>query len=343
MPDTLASDLPPQDALHAWVAACLADQLHLPDVDLPMQAAADQGVLPWLGWRLHEAGLLPELADAEQEDLRHSLRRWALMHLDCEAELERLAQSAAELGIRFLAFKGHSVARTLYPHPACRPTSDFDLLIDPEQVEPAREWIAGLGYTPLQAFVGTVWLGAQSWASAAAGNARFHADLHWDYSNRMYFRRRLPFATIWAESLAVPCGATTLRVPCPADDLVLACVHLAAHDPGMPVLQRWLLDIRLLMGAVNGPELPLLLERARRAHAVEACLAYGEQAAELGEPEALAPVLSALRAEASPRRWRGYQRTLRWRGWDLACYWARLPIRQKAGFFGDMVRWLRVR
>ena len=59
--------------------------------------------------------------------------------------------------------------------------------------------------------------------------------------------------------------------------------------------------------------------------------------------EALAPVLLALRGAASPRRWRGYQRTLRWRGWDLACYWARLPIRQKAGFFGNMVRWLRVR
>jgi hypothetical protein len=343
MPDTLANDLPPQDALHAWVAACLAEPLRLPDVGLPMQAAADQGVLPWLGWRLQESGLLAELPAGQQEELRDALRRWGLMHLDCDAELERLAATASERGLRFIAFKGHSVARTLYPHPACRPTSDFDLLLDPAQIAAARDWIAAMGYTPLQAFVGNLWLGAQSWASDDAGNARFHADLHWDYSNRMYFRNRVPFESLWARSRAVPCGAAALRLPCPVDDLVLACVHLAAHDPGRPVLLRWLLDIRLLLGALGADDIRLLLRHAGRARAVEACLAFGEAAAALDHAAQLEPVLGALRGAASQRRRRAYRRTMKWRAWDLGAYWLRLPFGDKLAFFGDMRRWIRVR
>jgi len=83
------------------------------------------------------------------------------MHLACEAELERLALSAKQRGVRFLAFKGHSVARTLYPHPACRPTSDFDLLIDPRQVAEVRQWLAAADYAPTDPFAGTIWLGGR--------------------------------------------------------------------------------------------------------------------------------------------------------------------------------------
>jgi len=332
-----------QSTLTAWVAACLRDDIRLPAVALPLEAAAAEGVLSWLGWRLQESGLLAELPADQQQDLRQSMRRWALMHLDCEAELERLAKSAAVRGLRFIAFKGHSVARTLYPHPACRPTSDFDLLIDPEQVPLAREWVAGLGYAPADPYVGTVWLGQQAWHLADGNNRRFAVDLHWDYSNRMYFRRRVPFAALWAHSREVPCGDAALRLPCPADDLVLACVHLAAHNPSMPVLLRWLLDIRLLMGAVTGDEIPFLLERAQQARAVEACLDFGERAAALGDPELLEPLMSALRAVASERRRKAYQRTLESRAWDLSMYWLRLPPGDKFRFFGDMFRWIRAR
>lgn len=324
-----------------WICACLADPPRPPGGELPLAEADHEGVLPWLAWRLREAGQAPS------EELRQALRRWGLMHLDSESELARLAQSAAARGLRLLAFKGHSVARTLYPDPACRPTSDFDLLIDPAQVALGRQWIAELGYAPLQPFVGTLWLGAQSWASPgmeeATDRARFHVDLHWDYSNRMYFRHRLEFAAIWSASHEVPCGGGVLRVPCPVDDLILACVHLAAFAPGLHVRLNWLLDIYLLMARLATEDIGRLLQRAGAARALEACLAYGERAAQLGEAERLQPVLLALRGAASPRRQRAYQRTLRWRAWDLACYWARLPVGDKLRLFADMARWARGR
>jgi hypothetical protein len=337
-PDTSAAGV-----LKLWIAACLRHDIHLPADDLPLDLAEAEGVLPWLAWRLQEAELLDRLPPAQQQRLRDGLRLWAMMHLDCDAQLERLAQSAQSQGLRFIVFKGHSVARTLYPHPACRPTSDFDLLIERNDVGMAREWLESLGYEPFDPFAGTVWLGQQAWTLTDSGGRRFAVDLHWDYSNRMYFRNRLPFAALWSASQTVPCGGASLRVPSPADDLLLACVHLAAHDRELPVVMRWLLDIYLLMSAVPASDIPDFLGRAGRARAIEACLTFGEQAAALGEPARLEAMLGALREAADERRWQAFERTLRWRAWDLLAFWARLGAGDKLAFFGDMARWVKVR
>jgi hypothetical protein len=339
------------DQLRAWIAVCLVDEFRLPSCDFPRDSAVAAGILPWLAYRLHESGALTErgqskrltLTPALREELRHALRRCSLMHLDCETELERLILSAAKSGIRFLAFKGHAVARTLYPHPACRTTSDFDLLIDPGQLEQVKSWLTAAGYAPTDPFAGTIWLGAQNWVLAVDGKARFHVDVHWDYSNRMFFRKRLAFSEIWGASQEVACGEATLRVPGKVDNLLFACVHLAAFDPGVHVRLIWLLDIYLLMAALDEADVAFLRKRAAGAAAVEACLAFGEMAAELGDAVAVEPVLEALRGVASERRARFYARTLRSRGFDLVVYWGRLSVREKIIFFGDLIRWVKVR
>jgi hypothetical protein len=63
----------------------------------------------------------------------------------------------------------------------------------------------------------------------------------------------------------------------------------------------------------------------------------------LGPEGSIEPVLDALRGVASDRRMRAYDRTLKWRALDLGAYWVRLPVKEKIGFFGDLVRWIRVR
>ncbi len=331
------------DLLQAWVAACLADEFQLPAGAFPLEAAVAEGLRPWLAYHLHESGALDTLPTNQQEELRNALRRWNLMHLDCELELERLAVSARAAGLRLLAFKGHSVSRKLYPHPACRPTSDFDLLIDPSQIALAQDWLTAQDYRPFRPYTGTIWQGAQPWNHFIDGKLRFQVDLHWSYTNRMYFRNRLDFDAIWARSQAVSCGKTELQVPCKVDDLVLACVHLAAFAPGVKVKLIWLLDIYLLMAALDEAELAFLLERAGKAHAIEACLVFGEMAAGLGPEGSIESVLDALKGVANDRRARAYDRTLRWRALDLGAYWVRLPLREKSRFFGDLFRWVRVR
>lgn len=329
-------------ALQDWVRAGLGDHDRLPAVALDTAAAETEAVLPWLAYRLHASSRLGDLPADRQRPVRLALQRFNALHLDCEDELQRLANAAAR-GLDWLVFKGHALARTLYPHPACRPTSDFDILVDPAQFDTARAWLAAAGYVPADPFAGTLWLGQQAWHRTEDGRRRFVVDLHWDYTNRMYFRGRLPFAAIWAEARTVACGRATLQVPGPVDDLLFACVHLAALDAGQPLRLGWLLDVYLLMAALDGAAIERFLARADRARAVEACLAFGTLAAGLGPTEAAAPVLQALGQAARPARWRQYRRTVRWRGWDLACYWARLGLRDKARLFGDLRRWLAQR
>ena len=111
------------DNLKLWVSALLAGQYLLPDKPFSLDEANAEGMLPWLAYHLHDSGGHNSLSTGHHQALQQSLRRWGLMHLDCEAELERLAASADKAGLRFLTFKGHAVARNLYP-PACL-SADF--------------------------------------------------------------------------------------------------------------------------------------------------------------------------------------------------------------------------
>jgi hypothetical protein len=312
------------DPVASWLQAMLIGDSRNIDIPFPASAAQEQGVLSWFAYELGNSQL-------------------NLMHLDCESELECLLNTAKDEELEVLAFMGHSVARTLYAHPACRITSDFDLLVSPKKVENAQQWLSGSGYVAAAPYIGKIWLGAQNWYRSENDHIRFAVDLHWDYTNRMYFRRRLGFDEIRAESVEVPCGNSVLHVPCPVDNLVIACIHLAAFDPGVPVRLLWLLDIYLLMSSIDKSEIGFLLERASQAHAVEACLILGEKAAELGDAGNLEPVLTVLRDKASKRRMRFYDWTLRWRVMDLMAYWLRLPVKDKMTFFADFRRWARVR
>jgi hypothetical protein len=329
--------------LLALLRACLEGESPSGLPHPPIESIAHDTTLPWLAHRLHESGALASQEPDLQAALRDALRSSTLLHLDSEAELQRLAELSGESGLRFLVFKGHALARSLYPVPASRPTGDFDILVDGGELETARRWLARAGYVPIDPFAGTVWLGAQNWDRPIAGKDHYHVDLHWDYTSRMYFRMGLEFDALWAASKEVGSGGAAVRIPCPGDNLVIACIHLAAFDPGLKIRTVWLLDVFLLMRSLGREGIEFFLERAATARATEACLAIGEMAADLGPPGALDDVLAPLRAVADERRWHIYQRTLRNRALDLAAYWVRLDLSDKLRFFGEMARWVAVR
>jgi len=320
-----------------WVAASLAERPALPDGRLPLEAATQEGVLPWLAYRLHEAGLLGRLGEPEGA-VRAVLSRCAAQHMFSETGLERLLAEAERSGVDFVAIKGHAVGRTLYPSLACRPTTDFDLLVAPDQAQRARDLLKELGYQPFNRFIGRYWLASQTWFHADGEQVRYAVDLHWDITNRMYFRHRADLAQLVQQAPRVACGDQAIRVTDTADSLIVACVHLAAFDPGLTVQMRWLLDIRLLLGALPASAIAGFVARAAEWCAVEACLVFGEAAARLDDAPGLHAVLEALRSAASRERMAEYDRTLRSRGYDLWRYWLRLGGRQKVGLVGDALR-----
>ncbi len=328
--------------LQPWVSTMLLDNPVFLSKNFPLQAAELEGVLPWLAFELHDAGLLDQLGD-QQKEVRKVLAHCAAAHLYCEWELARLALLADDLGVDFLAIKGHAVARTLYKHTACRPTSDFDILIAPKQIKPAAVWLTSAGYKPYGSYYGIHWLASQVWVPSKQRQIPVTVDLHWDVSNRMYFRHRFDIDELVCNARRVQVGKASIRVPNLFDDTIIACVHLAAMDPGMPVGMRWMLDIRLLMASIPHSQVDEFVTRAAELRTVEACLVFGEAAAGLDESEALVPVLDGLRAVAASKLMAKYDRTLRSRGYDLWDYWWRLKGRKKLGFYGDLMRKLSAR
>jgi hypothetical protein len=317
-----------------WVAALLSEHPAPPAGSFPLAEAEQEGVLPWLAYRMHEAGMLQGLGEQEAA-VREVLNRCAVQHMLSERELERLLGIAETTGIEFVAIKGHAVGRTLYPHPACRPTSDLDLLVSPEQVEAAQALLREAGYRPLNRYIGHGWLASQSWLYGTETRARHSVDLHWDITNRMYFRHRVNPVDLIQASPRVPCGNRSFQVTNLFDSTAIACVHIAAFKPGLLVQLRWLLDVRLLLAAIPGEEIPAFIERMADWRAVEACRVFGEAAAKLDDSPALGPVLRALRNAASEERMAEYDRTLRSRSYDLWRYWLRLPASGKVSLIGE--------
>jgi hypothetical protein len=316
-------------AVQPWMAALLAARPALPAGEFPLAEAEQEGVLPWLAWRLHEAGLLGAIGEAEGA-ARAVLNRCAAWLMFGEQEIERLLDVADRAGVELVAIKGHAVGRTLYPGAPCRPTGDFDFLVAPGQAQAARDMMAREGYRQYHWYIGHYWLASLSFHCIEDGLSKHAMDLHWDITNRMYFRERIDLAAVVHRALEVPCGSRTIRVTDLIDSTIIACVHLAAFPPGTPVQMRWLLDVRLLLEALSADEIALLIERAAGWAAVEACLVFGEAAARLDDAPALQPALEALRAATSEKRMAEYDRTIRSRGFDLWSYWRRLPLKGKA-------------
>lgn len=100
-------------------------------------------------------GLGPDLMAALPQDVRQAYRNRAMdaarRSLARVAELIRLTQALAAVGIRALPLKGVCLAQRLYGNPAMRGGGDIDLLVEPVNFWRAQDVILGLGYTPLAA------------------------------------------------------------------------------------------------------------------------------------------------------------------------------------------------
>ncbi len=72
--------------------------------------------------------------------------RAAALRLSLDAALESWSSAFAADGVQPLLLKGPAFARWLYDDPSERTYIDLDLLVAPEQLEPARRTLAKRGF-----------------------------------------------------------------------------------------------------------------------------------------------------------------------------------------------------
>ena len=116
--------------------------------------------------------------------------------------------------------------------------------------ERASRALRALGYKRPPFVSGRLVMYSEPFVRAEAGGLEHVVDLHWRVANPQAVSRVLSHAELAARSVLIAVPGGRLRVPCPADALVLASVHRAAHHQDAQEL-LWLFDIHLVAGRLS--------------------------------------------------------------------------------------------
>ncbi len=135
-----------------------------------------EGVLPYLAFEwMRRAGEIPAPVHKE---LKHALLMGEAEKLSDDSELELIFTAAKKAKLPVLVIKGEALARSLYPAASCRPTGDYDLLIQPHDLAGFQTLLGKLGYQGGN-FAGQHIFAQQNWVCQADVRGRsFQVDLH---------------------------------------------------------------------------------------------------------------------------------------------------------------------
>jgi hypothetical protein len=209
---------------------------------------------------------------------------------------KRAAEALAVLGgagIETLVTKGASLALLSYGDVGVRPMDDVDVLVPIERTMDAIEALSAAGWKPDHDDP-PAWTQVHH-SLGFAGADRGEVDLHW-------FSLWQPASDVklWQASVPLELAGAVTRAPCPADQLLLACVHGTPWSPLPPF--RWIADAVTVIRSA-GEDLDwdrLVAEAERRQLTVSVVAALGYLSEEFGAAVPRA-VLAGLRAAPASR------------------------------------------
>ena len=224
-------------------------------------AACDEARLPELLAlaRTHRVHLLlgrEELRDEERvEAIRDTLR---------VRELLRVVSALDATGCEPVVFKGAALALTHYEESWRRPRLDADVIVDPASRARAASTLATLGYTRPPMTAGRYVMHQEMHVRPDPVVGEHVIDLHWKLANPNLLAGLPSHAELRARASSVLLPEGTVHVASPADALVIACVHRAAHHAGSDQL-LWLYDIHLVASGLTVTEWSRAAGIVRRA------------------------------------------------------------------------------
>ena len=104
---------------------------------------------PMVFRRLRELSLVDALPSQTVTALKRDYAVAAMRATSLAEDLGGVLDALGAADVIPAPIKGAALAWTLYREPGCRPMSDFDLLVAPDEAERAAEALAGAGYAPL--------------------------------------------------------------------------------------------------------------------------------------------------------------------------------------------------
>jgi len=272
----------PADALTAWER--WRGRVDFDDVD-----HGSTRLLP-----LVYRNLGPSAFDAEVAGRLKGLYRRSWSHN--QLIFKRAAEAIGLLhgaGIGTLVTKGASLALLAYGDVGARPMDDVDVLVPIERAKDAISVLSGAGWSPdhEDPLAWTEVHHSLDFAGLDSGNV----DLHW-----FALWQPASDAPLWREAVPLELGGVETQAPCPADQLLLACVHGTPWSPLPPF--RWIADavgvIRSSEGRLDWERLVAEATRRRLTVATAAALAYLDEEFDAAVPGS---VLAGLRVVPASR------------------------------------------
>ena len=232
---------------------------------------------------LHAGTATGGSSTSELHEALHTHALGVAMHeLGERQALARVIEALFMGGTRPILFKGAALAHSAYSDPATRERADADLLIDAAQMAAAHRILTGLGWNPSPGIGADFAISEKSYTYAGAGDATSHIDLHRQISNSQLLASLFTHDELWQRSIRLPALHPKARAPCPADALLIACMHRLVHlripyySAGAATYSAdrliWLYDICLLVRTLSPEAWEDFVERAIEKGLAGACL-----------------------------------------------------------------------
>lgn len=169
--------------------------------------------------------------------LKGSARYSWVKHQMIVRNLESIIRTFREAGIDTLLLKGAALNVTVYPE-GQRLMSDLDVAVPREHAEEAVSLLIQSGWT-------SKFRNPEKMIDAAHGchfekGPAAQLDLHWDFFHGRYLDSDEQ-SILWNAAKTVSVGKETVRVLCPADQLLHTCEHGVRYNESSPPF-RWLAD-----------------------------------------------------------------------------------------------------
>lgn len=170
--------------------------------------------------------------DAISPENRESLRAWrrayTLFTMNLTAEMFRLFEGFAAIGVGTLVIKGPVLSARCYGDPGLRQYGDLDLIVRDKDIQRSTELMIRLGYepsVPLTAIQANKIPGEYVFRQSTT---KLLVEFHTEHTFR-YHPLPLPLEKLFERQVCVNIDSHKVPALSPEDELILICIHGAKH------------------------------------------------------------------------------------------------------------------
>ena len=242
------------DQFKPYLSSLLKDAPVLPpnaskeDWEMFLLSLKNQWISPLLYWKITTLSAAAHLPHHVVEQLRNSFLWSRFRTLQMDKQLSGMLDAFQQAGIDILILKGPALARSVYPDPATRPSSDLDILIKPAQVERAGALLQELGYRRKarrsMPFLKEIYYDDTFFSPEKARHFR-GLELHWDLYVCHGKTREVGVEDLFQRSVELKTPSLTMRILHPIDALMYGAINIRNHSHNR---LTWIYDIALLTG-----------------------------------------------------------------------------------------------